>query len=169
VGGGSEEAHMDGKRGRKGQFGGIVPLAPWNEGDYPSPPKDLPEPEAATWKNTVRAMKPRWFHPACFPMLRSYCFTVWASEQLATKLRTATIDEGAADLLDQYDRMTRLMLTLATKLRITPKSNREGVYTGFGSPATRRPWEDDDDDQPPRRKLWERDEPTSDDPLKPDA
>jgi len=94
---------MDGKRGRKGQFGGIVPLAPWNEGDYPSPPKDLPEPEAATWKNTVRAMKPRWFHPACFPMLRSYCFTVWASEQLATKLRTATIDEGAADLLDPAD------------------------------------------------------------------
>jgi hypothetical protein len=55
--------------------------------------------------------------------------------------------------------MTRLTLTLATKLRITPKSNREGVYSSYGSPATRKPWEDDC--STPRKKLWERD--TSDD------
>jgi len=38
------------------------------------------------------------------------------------------------------------MEVLATKLRLTPQSNRAGVYDGRRAPSTRvKPWERDDD------------------------
>jgi hypothetical protein len=115
----------------------VVPL--WAEHERPAPPEGMPEPEAAIWKATVDAMRPRWFGPECFALLQNYCFTVWLTERLAARIRPEA--EPDRDLLQTYDMMTKLMMMLAGKLRLTPKSNRPGVDDGRGSPLRRKLWE----------------------------
>jgi hypothetical protein len=70
-------------------------------------------------------MKPGWFTAACEPLLRAYAFEVLVSEQLAAELRSIPVgDRNYARVSSLHRQASKLMATLATRLRLTPHSNR---------------------------------------------
>ena len=136
------------KRGRKAADDLISPPFP-GEG-HPPPPTGMPDPEARVWRETVAAMKPGWFNPASAPLLEAYCLIVVECRDIAERLRLKS--DTVADRI-AYVKMVTSMQVLATKLRLTPQSNRAGVYDGRRAPSTRlKPWDpaglDDDTGRP---------------------
>jgi phage terminase small subunit len=114
------------------------PLFP--DADHP-PPAQLSEAEAKVWRDTVQAMKPGWFNRASAPLLEAYCTVVVSVRTLAERLRAAGSTPDLADII-AHERAIKTMESLATKLRLTPLSNRAGVYDGRNAPSTRlKPWD----------------------------
>ena len=134
---------MKGQRGRKSAASlSIVPVSGIQR---PEPPPELSPEESAVWTATTRAMKPDWFGPETHPMLSGYCFHVVQADMVAAQLRTVTITTpDYRRLLALHRAETKIILSIATKLRLTPRSNR---YAGDGRDGGRfhpRPWELDD-------------------------
>jgi len=133
---------MRGQRGRKSATSlSIVPVTGIQR---PEPPPEFTPEEAEVWRATTRAMKPNWFGPETHSMLSAYCFHVVAAKELAAQLRTATtVGPEYRQLLALHRAETKMMLSIATKLRRTPRANR---YAGDGRDGGRhfpRPWEPD--------------------------
>jgi hypothetical protein len=131
---------MKGQRGRKSAASlSIVPVSGIQR---PEPPPEFTPEEADVWRSTVRAMKPNWFGLETHPLLSAYCFHVVTCKELHAQLRTLTsVDREYRQLLALLRAETKLMLSIATKLRITPRANR---YAGDGRDGGRhfpRPWE----------------------------
>jgi hypothetical protein len=131
---------MKGQRGRKSAASlSIVPVSGIQR---PEPPPEFTPEEAAVWTATTRAMKPDWFGPETHPLLSAYCFHVVTANELQAQLRTlTTVDREYRQLLALLRAETKIMLSIATKLRITPRANR---YAGDGRDGGRhfpRPWE----------------------------
>src|SRR5215831_15977766 len=122
--------------------------------DHPPPPKDLSVPQAKVWEQTVAAMRPGWFSPASVPLLEAYCVLVTEVRDVAERLRLR-LDTPADRVI--YMKLVQSMELLATKLRLTPQSNRAGVYDGRRAPSTRmKPWERGSDDDTERQvQPWE--------------
>jgi len=141
------------KRGRKTADDLLAgPIFP--DAAYP-PPEELSEAEARVWRATVAAMKPGWFSPASGPLLEAYCTAVVMVRTLAARLRAAGDKPDLADSVAHGKAVTTMQL-LATKLRLTPLSNRPGVYDGRNAPSTRaKPWEGSVDDDAGRSQPWE--------------
>jgi hypothetical protein len=111
--------------------------------NYPPPPKALSVLEAKVWEETVGAMKPGWFNLASAPLLEAYCVLVGQLRDVAERIRLR--QDVPADRVI-YLKLVTDVGTLATRLRLTPQSNRAGVYDGRKAPSTRvKPWERDDD------------------------
>jgi hypothetical protein len=91
--------------------------------ERPAPPADLLPAEAALWKVTVKAMRPRHFTPETHPLLRCYVHTTSMCEHFAARLREAPDDRK---LLSVYDQTSRNLIAIARALRLTPRSNRLG-------------------------------------------
>jgi hypothetical protein len=87
-------------------------------------------------------MKPDWFGPETWPLLRGYCLHVCMADQLAQRLRITPVDAPEyRQLSAQHRSELKTMMSVATKLRITPRANR---YAGDGRDSGRfhpRPWE----------------------------
>jgi hypothetical protein len=131
---------MKGQRGRKSAASlSIVPVSGIQR---PEPPPELSPEESAVWTATTRAMRADWFGPETHPLLSAYCFHVVTANELQAQLRTlTTVDREYRALLALLRAETKLMLSIATKLRITPRANR---YAGDGRDGGRhfpRPWE----------------------------
>jgi len=110
---------------------------------YPSAPSALSPQEAKVWEQTVAAMKSGWFNLASAPLLEAYCVLVVQLREVAEQLRLR-VDTPADRAI--YLKLVADLGVLATKLRLTPASNRAGVYDGRKAPSTRvQPWERDDD------------------------
>src|SRR5262249_50335334 len=125
---GPRRAAMNGQRGRKSAASlSIVPVTGIQR---PEPPPEFTPEEAAVWTATTRAMRADWFGPETHPMLSALCFHVVAAKELQAQLRTATIaTAGYRQLLALHRAETKMILSIATKLRITPRANR---YAGDG-------------------------------------
>jgi hypothetical protein len=110
----------------------------------PEPPADLSAAEREVWQLTVRGMRGDWFGPEVQPILRCYCTQVVTADVLAEALRTTDIADirSYARLLALHRGATKTMVSLATKLRITPQSNRASSRDGRDPTAGRPPlWE----------------------------
>lgn len=90
--------------GRKVDFGLVVVPG---EG-RPQPPADMTKDERGVWREIVSAMPPNWFTTQ--HILRQYCRVVCMVE--------ATSNED----VDALSKLTAMMLSLASKLRITPQA-----------------------------------------------
>ena len=84
----------------------------------PSPPMHLDPKEAEVWRAVMASQKAGHFGPEIFPVLESYCTTAVMCDHIAARLRVEEgIDHG---LLETFDRMSRLLVDLATALCLLP-------------------------------------------------
>jgi hypothetical protein len=128
-------------RGRKSAA--ELAVVPISAVQGPEPPAEFDPQEAEIWRLTVSGMKPDWFGPEVQPLLRCYCTQAATAEFLAKALRTTDMgDKSYGRLLALHRGATKIMVSLATKLRITPQSNRMSSRDGR-DPSGGRP------------KLWE--------------
>lgn len=115
------------------------------------PPAALSEREAGVWRAIVATKPHDWFNADTIPLLMDYCRAAVAADDLAGEIRKfKKIPSGAkfaryVALRKLQDQNTRIMATLATKMRLTQQSR----YTPqAASTANRRaggdsakPWE----------------------------
>lgn len=132
---------MTRQRGRKSSAQlSVVPISAVRR---PEPPDDLSPEEAEIWRATVGGMLADWFGAEVHPVLRCYCTLAVQADNLGRALRaTAVGDKKFGRLASLHARTARTMVSLATKLRLTPTSNRQSKRDGRDpSGAVRRPWE----------------------------
>lgn len=104
----------------------------------PEPPRDLTPTEAAVWRDFVADMPPGWYRPVNMPLLKSYCRCSVRMDDLEAAYRNAEDDEECERLEGRIERQTKLMTSLATKMRLT----QQATYDKKKSKGTTvaRPW-----------------------------
>ena len=81
-------------------------------------PKQFSAAEAELWRAIISSRKPGYFGAEVFPVLQAYCTTAVMCDHIAARLRVEEgIDHG---LLETFDRMSRLLVDLATALCLLP-------------------------------------------------
>ena len=116
----------------------------------PDPPADLDIAARAVWLGVVNSLPADWFDGVMQPVLAQYCHHVVEAQRLNELIAQAVEDPALviADynrLLRMRERETRVMVSLATKLRITPQSTRKSTRSDRGNRVVRslqRPWHD---------------------------
>ena len=116
------------------------------------PPADMPEDQKEVWRRVVASCPPDWFQPETLDLLTQYCIHVCRSRFLAgliNGMNTAAIGtstEKVLELMRQEHRQTRLVASLATKMRIAQQSSydKSARKRGSGklSAGTSNPWDD---------------------------
>ena len=131
------------QRGRKSRASlSVVPVIP---GDQTPAPVELDEAESRIWDAVLRSMRQDWYSPAIAPLLRAYCTECVTAELLERKLRElrefSPSDPYYFRLMTAHRQSAKTLISLATKLRLTPQSNRRAA-TDMRAPAQGlRPWE----------------------------
>jgi phage terminase small subunit len=101
----------------------------------PDPPDFLSDEEAAEWIPIVARMPPQWFTAELWPLLSAYCQHIVLAKEIMEQIRAIKLDADAeikvikanAMLRAMLVREHRVMITLATKMRLTPTSKYETV------------------------------------------
>ena len=137
-------------RGRKTALDYITAVIPG--GGRPAAPNDLPEDEAAVWRQVVDAMPDGWFGGQTRDILRLYCFQVSVAELLAREarcLKAAPMTERSRRQLSGLSadggRVAKIVSNLASVLRLTPQARVRKVIAEAAirnAPKGPRPWED---------------------------
>jgi phage terminase small subunit len=139
----TEEESTVKHRGRKNIYDlTVVPTLPGQQ--RPDPPEHLTPEEAKVWNMSVGGMRPTWFNPASEAMLEGYCVQVATGQKIAAELRGVDIKTEYprfAKLARIHRDVTRSILSLATKLRLTPSSNRQGIAEARVAYSGPKPWE----------------------------
>jgi phage terminase small subunit len=132
---------MSRHRGRKSAA--ELAVVPISAVQRPEPPEELSAEEAEVWRLTVEGMRADWFGPEVRPLLRAYCTQTALALFLAQELRALAVgDKSFGRLAGMHARATKTMAMLATKMRLTPRSNRESTRDGRDPSGGRpRPWE----------------------------
>src|SRR5258708_6327907 len=143
------------KRGRK-SLGDLAVVAMDPLTGRPLPPADVTGREAEVWESTVESMPRNWFGKETWPLLRGFCKHSYAAERLGERY-SELLAEGpppagervlmywaAIDKISSlYDRETRSITSLSTKLRISKQAR---VERAVQEAALRNM---------PKRKMWE--------------
>lgn len=134
------------KRGRKSaaeQFSVVVTLP----GQRPEPLESLAEEEAAVWRRIVASLPHDWFAAGTYILLADYCRRWVRAERLADVIKKQPEETSIRDRIALYeneDDNSKLMMALATKMRITQQSKyttkAAGTAANSAGPA-RKPWE----------------------------
>jgi len=93
-------------------------IVPFPKDGRPLPPKHLSAEEAETWRAVVGSRPAGYFGPEVHAVLSSYVTTVMICDDIGARLRAIEGVDHA--LLETYDRMTRLLMDLATALCLLP-------------------------------------------------
>jgi hypothetical protein len=109
------------------------------------PPHELSDEEAETWTAIVASEPADCFTVATRPLLAQYCHHVVHARRIAHLIAqtasTPNFDrDGYERLLRMQERESRVMATLATKMRLTQQSTRTHRGNKRMSLA-RKPWE----------------------------
>ena len=92
------------------------------------------------WIDIVNRMPPAWFLTA-LPMLEAYARGVAFERELAAMLSTVAIGSKAhGELGPSWRAQTSLIASLATKLKLSPRSQHDRKTSPKPLPI-RRPWE----------------------------
>jgi hypothetical protein len=94
----------------------------------PEPPEELDADEAKEWREIAAALPPTWFGRETSPILVQYCKLIVRIRGLSIKIKQLEkkkdFDVVSYNRLVQTEQtQTRLMLLLATKMRITQQSS----------------------------------------------
>lgn len=109
------------------------------------PPHDLTDEEVEIWAAVVSAEPADWFSPSTVPLLAQYCRHVIQAKRIAVLIERGTSDPDLdvkdwERLLKMQERESRMIASLATKMRISQQSTTN--HRGNKKPnATRKPWE----------------------------
>jgi hypothetical protein len=92
------------------------------------PPEYLTEEECKIWRGAVEGMRrDSVFTEAVAPLLETYVTTVAMAFVVARELRATSIgDKAWFRLMKEQCRLSRMMSTLATTLRLVPRRSRRG-------------------------------------------
>jgi hypothetical protein len=112
--------------------------------ERPRPPHDLSDEEVEIWVKVAASQTPDWFTDANLPLLAQYCRHSVQARRMAELIEKATGNnklsiQDYGRLLTMQHRETRIMIMLATKLRVTQQSlinhraNKKSV--------SKKPWE----------------------------
>ncbi len=113
----------------------------------PKPPKDLTDDQAAEWRAIVDVMPNDWFGPETYPLLAQYCRHITGARAIAGLLvsveRADEVDIREYDrLLRMRERESKVLSTLATKMRITHQSRYDDKAAHRKHANNKpRPWE----------------------------
>jgi hypothetical protein len=103
-------------------------------------PESLSEPERAIWRNIVSKVRPGWFYSS-EALLRAYVGTVAQLETLARRLaQEEPCSARYFKILRLQLSVTKVAASLATKLRLTPRSTFDR-YQPKTVPNLKKPWE----------------------------
>lgn len=117
------------------------------------PPAYLSKPQAQIWIQTVAAKPADWFGAESAPMLAMYCRAVSSAEHLARIVeRFETRKRLDSDGLHAYgialssmDKQSKLVISLATKMRLTQQSQYTAQSAATASRkgnAAKKPWDE---------------------------
>jgi len=133
-----------GDRGRPSAASILSEAARLETTERPHPPHDLSDEEVEIWVKVAASQKSDWFTDGNLPLLAQYCRHCVQARRVAEWIEKATGDSKLrvsdyARLLTMQSRETRLMIMLATKMRITQQSviNNRGNKRSVSS----KPWE----------------------------
>jgi hypothetical protein len=133
-----------GRRGRKTDLNLVVIPG----GGRPEPPADMPDDEAEVWRTIVDSMPARWFGPQNAHLLEQYCHVACAAEKTARETRRLLMTMENLSALSRLNaigaKQTGMMVSLATRLRLTPQSakHRLTAEAEIRNAPRLRPWED---------------------------
>lgn len=115
------------QRGRKSSS--KLTVLPGGEDKRPPAPKELSEREAEIWDAVIATKPADWFDDDTYPLLKDYCRHIVRQDKLSRLINEYSPDgdsEKAIGALDQLlkmsERETRLIATLATKMRLSQQS-----------------------------------------------
>jgi hypothetical protein len=106
-----------------------------------SPPEELTEAEVKIWTRVVGAMRPDWFSPENLDLLAQYCAHCATAQELRVLLEDTTDPKDLKDLYKLRQEESRVMMALATKMRLTQQSTIDKERRKESRAAGRRPWE----------------------------
>lgn len=111
----------------------------------PDAPYDLTDEEADEWRKVVNRLPADWFPAETHALLGQYCRHVIAARRIAqliaAELQSEKLDLGAYDsLLKMQERESKIIGTLATRMRITQQSTMR-VETIKKPKQVAKPWE----------------------------
>jgi hypothetical protein len=110
-------------------------------------PPELVGEEAEEFVRIVNVMPAGWFEPASVPLLVQYCRHTVQARRIAEVLervvgQSETQMPFYAELLKQQRAETHALVSVATKLRLTPQSRRnDRGNIRIAAPAGPPPWE----------------------------
>ena len=134
------------QRGRKGMLS-VVQDSSVSAVERPEPMGDLTPEQRIVWVNTVNSLPADWFPQETHLTLAQYCrhiVTAGHVSQMIEQMESQDeVDVTAYDkLLKMQERETRIILSLATKMRMTQQSTYDREKTKGHSAKVSRPWED---------------------------
>src|SRR5262252_4905938 len=88
-------------------------------GERPDPPEDMPADEAEVWRAVVDSMSPDWFRPSIQHLLEQYCHYACKARTTMLQSRRTQDPDTLKKLTVIGAKQTAIMLSFATKLRIT--------------------------------------------------
>ena len=136
------------QRGRKQNLA-IVGDSPISAHERPEPPVDLTPEQRVEWISVVNSLRAEWFPPETHSVLAQYCKHAVAAKHVAELIRELEshdqIDVAEYDrLLKMQERESRILVSLATKMRITQQSTWSDHKTkSDGKGKVKSPWESD--------------------------
>jgi hypothetical protein len=111
--------------------------------ERPEPPDRLSPEEAELWRSIVSGMRADWFGAAAQPLLGIYVFELATAERIAAELRGLKVtDPQFKRLRTMFSQASRQAALLASRLRLTPRANRESIRDGRVAYSGRPPWEE---------------------------
>lgn len=117
----------------------------------PDPPSHLTPDQAREWREIVARMPPGWFPRETHELLADYCRHVVGARKIAVLINQA--ESRSKVNIEEYDRLrkmaereTRILASLATKMRISQQTTYDKTHKK-GPASTVRPWDDEDDDR----------------------
>ena len=115
-------------------------VVPVYERPRPEPPEQLPEEGEEVWRGIVAGFRADWFQGSEH-ILKCYCQTVVIERQVAGMLDKCSIRSARyGELIRLYALVVGSMVSVATKLRLTPQSSRDSRNIKHVSLAP-KPWE----------------------------
>lgn len=122
------------------------------------PPEHMPEDQRAVWDNVLDNVPADWFQPETLPLLEQYCIHVCRAKFLAQLIneyqlkadRLAGETSRMLELMRQEHRQSRLIASLATKMRIAQQStydkSRRRKSKSMTASVKGMPWAQEVDD-----------------------
>jgi len=110
----------------------------------PKPPGDLNEGQKSTWQLIVNRLPADWFNFENYPLLIQYCRHISRARLVSRMLgdiegQKSFIIKDYRDLLRTEDEQSKILCSLATKMRLTQQTNYDKSKKRSGGGP--KPWE----------------------------
>jgi hypothetical protein len=109
----------------------------------PEPAKHLTKVQKEIWQRVTSELPIDWFRAETLDMLAEYCEVVTMSRKVGRAIDKLPVDAPATEierLVRVKDKASRLVTTLATKMRLTQQSSYDRERVKGGAPPASDPW-----------------------------